>query len=100
MAFVRFTIQIDCEDSEPSRIVPHIEGEILDDPQEGSDEEFGQKIGHLHAYLVQRSRAISEGVSLFDAMDSISQALYDCYAALFEEPTAEWGKGVEKLYGG
>jgi len=40
MAYVRFTIQIDCEDVEPSRIIPHIHGEIFDYPEEGSGEEL------------------------------------------------------------
>jgi GNAT superfamily N-acetyltransferase len=100
MAHFRFTIQVDFEDHEPSRIVPHILGEIFDGPEESSSDELGQKIGRLNAFLVQRSRAIDNGVSLLDAMDSISQAVYDCYAALFEEPTIEWGEAVEKLYRG
>jgi GNAT superfamily N-acetyltransferase len=100
MAYVRFTIQIDCENVEPSRIIPHIHGEIFDYPEEGFGEELGQKIGRLNAYLVQRSRAVNDGASLFDAMDSIDQSVYDCYAALFEEPTVEWGEAVEKLYRG
>jgi len=39
MAYVRFTIQIDCEDVDPAGLFPHTR-EIFDYPEEGSGEEL------------------------------------------------------------
>lgn len=100
MAHVRFTIQIDCENPEPDRIIPDIAGEIFDGASEDADEEVGKKIGQLNALLVLRSRAINEGESLFDAMDSLSQSATDCYTAIFEPLTCEWNEAIEQLYDG
>lgn len=97
MATIRFTIEVGCEDEEPSRIIPAIDGEILVRVGD-SDEET--KIGAIHAYLVLRGRALNERVSLFEAMDSISQSVFDCYEALFDVETDDWNRSVESLYNG
>jgi len=97
MANIRFTIEVNCENEEPDRVIPAIDGEILARVGD-SDEET--KIGSVHAYLVLRGRALNERLSLFEAMDSISQSVFDCYAALFDVETDEWSLSVEALYNG
>jgi GNAT superfamily N-acetyltransferase len=97
MPHIRFTVEVDCEDQEPSRIIPAINGTIFEYEGE-TDKEVS--VGNIHAYLVLRSRAMNEGVSLFDAMDSISQSVFDCYEALFDVETDEWSLSVEALYSG
>jgi hypothetical protein len=97
MANIRFDIEVSCEDEEPSRVIPAIHGKILVCVGD-SDEET--KIGVIHAYLILRGRALNERVSLFEAMDSISQSVFDCYEALFDVETDEWSPSVEALYNG
>jgi GNAT superfamily N-acetyltransferase len=58
------------------------------------------KIGHIDAFLVLRGRAINEGQSLFEAMDSINDAVLECYEALFDAHTDEWNESVEGIYKG
>jgi GNAT superfamily N-acetyltransferase len=95
MPHIRFTIQVDCEDEEPSRVVPAFRGEVFE-YEEGSDEEF--KIGRIDGYLVMRGRAMDDGESLFDAMDSISSSTLECFEALFDNETGEWNERVQSLY--
>jgi GNAT superfamily N-acetyltransferase len=95
MPHIRFTIQVDCEDEEPSRVVPAFRGEVFE-YEEGSDEEF--KIGRIDGYLVMRGRAMDDGDSLFDAMDSISSSTLECFEALFDNETGEWNERVQSLY--
>jgi GNAT superfamily N-acetyltransferase len=97
MANIRFSIEVSCEDEEPSRIILSITGEILVRVGDSDDE---TKIGVIHAYLVLRGRALNEGISLFEAMDSIDQSVFDCYEALFDVETDEWNRSVEALYNG
>jgi hypothetical protein len=90
-------VQVDCEDEEPSRVVPAFHGEVFE-YREDSDEEI--KIGRIDSYLVMRGRAMDEGENLFDAMDSISSSTLECFEALFDQESGEWKKSVERLYGG
>jgi GNAT superfamily N-acetyltransferase len=95
MPHIRFTIQVDCEDDEPSRVVPSFHGEVFE-YEEGSDEEI--KVGRIGGFLVMRGRAMDEGESLFHAMDSISSSTLECFEALFDQETGEWNERVESLY--
>lgn len=47
MPHIRFTIQVHCEDEEPSRVVPAFRGEVFE-YEEGLDKEF--KIGRIDGY--------------------------------------------------
>jgi hypothetical protein len=88
---IRFVIDVTCEDLEPSRVVPRIEGEIFDFV--GEEQVMVGRIGasRIGAYLVQVGRALNEEESLFDAMDSINQSVHDRYCALFNpENDDEW----------
>ena len=96
MPHIRFTVQVDCEDQEPSRVVPAFHGEVFE-YRDDSDEEI--KIGRIDGYLVLRGRAMDEGENLFDAMDSISSSTLECFEALFDHESGEWKKSVEGLYG-
>lgn len=95
MPAVRFIIQVDCEDDEPSRVVPFIHGDILE-LSEDSDAE--SKIGEISAYLLQRGRAMDEEENTFEAMDSISTSTSECFEALLDPETHDWKKSVQKLY--
>lgn len=95
MPRIRFTIEVDCHDEEPSRVVPGFHGDVLE-YAEDSDEEI--KVGRISGYLVMRGRAMDEGENLFDAMDSISSSTTECFEALFEQETGEWNESVESLY--
>ncbi len=95
---IRFMIDVTCEDQEPSRVVPRIEGKIFDFV--GEDDEQEVMVGRIGAYLVQVGRALNEEESLFDAMDSINQSVHDCYCALFNlENDDEWSTSVLAIYG-
>jgi GNAT superfamily N-acetyltransferase len=107
MPHIRFTMQVNCEDLEPSRVIPALHGEIFEcegdsDRADGDDRDVdGEiKIGHIDAFLVLRGRAINEGQSLFEAMDSINDAVLECYEALFDAHTDEWNESVEGIYKG
>ena len=50
--------------------------------------------------LVQPGLAAEKGASLFEAMDSISDATMECYEALFDPDTNEWSDSVQELYSG
>ncbi len=95
MPDIRFTIEVDCESDEPSRVVPAFHGEILE-YEEDSDEK--SRIGHIDGYLVMRGRAMDEGEDLFHAMDSISSSTAECFEALFEHETGSWNEAVDSLY--
>jgi hypothetical protein len=95
---IRFTIEVECEDTEPSRIVPRIDGEIFDFP---GDDDNEVRIGKIGGYLALVGRAFDEEESLFDAMDSIDQSVHECYAALFDPDKLDelWNASVRALYG-
>jgi len=95
MAHVRFTIQLDCENDEPDRIVLSLEGMVFD-YHEDSDEEM--HLGKLSAFLVLRGRSMDEGVNLYEAMDSIDESLRECFDALFDSETHGWKKSVDEMY--
>jgi GNAT superfamily N-acetyltransferase len=85
---VRFAINIDSDD-EDANVFPLIRGTVF---------EGRKKAGSIDARLVQVDRAMEEGVSLYDAMDSIDADCEECYWALFDK-TQEWNSAIEKLYG-
>jgi GNAT superfamily N-acetyltransferase len=95
MPHIRFTVQVECGNDEPSRVTPAFHGEIFE-RAEGSDEEI--RIGRIDGYLVLRGRAIDEGEDLFDAMDSISSSTSECFEALFDHESGEWKESVESFY--
>jgi GNAT superfamily N-acetyltransferase len=97
MPYIRFSIQIDTEDEEPSRVIRKIDGTVFEYAEESDKEE---QIGTLECFLVQPGLAAEKEVSLFDAMDSISDATMECYEALFDPDTDEWSDSVEELYSG
>jgi GNAT superfamily N-acetyltransferase len=95
MPHIRFTVQVDCENDEPSRVVPGFHGEVFE-YREDSDEEI--KVGRIDGYLVMRGRAMDEGENLFDAMGSISSSTLECFEALFDHESGGWKESVEGLY--
>jgi GNAT superfamily N-acetyltransferase len=95
MPYIRFTIQVDCQDAEPSRVVPRFHGQVF---EYGNESEEEISIGHIDGYLVMRGRAMDDRVDLFDAMDCISASTTECFEALFEHETGEWNEAVEDLY--
>jgi hypothetical protein len=95
MPQIRFSIQVDTEDEEPSRVIRKIEGTVFECAGESDEEE---QIGTLQCFLVQPGLAAEKEVSLFDAMDSISEATLECYEALFDPDTDEWSDSVQQLY--
>src|SRR6266404_1178490 len=95
MPHIRYTIEVDCENTEPDRVIPAINGQIFEFVGH-TDREV--EIGSIHAYLVQAGRALDIGESLFDAMDSIDQSVHECYAALFDLDGDEWSESVRALY--
>ena len=96
MPRIKFTIDVDTEDREPSRMIRFINGKILIDRPDKPDEEM--EVGTISAYLILRGNAINRGRNLFDAMDSISDSMIECYEALYEPPTREWRDSVTDLY--
>ncbi len=95
---IRFTIEVICGAEEPSRIIPRIEGEVFDFVGDHADENE-VTVGRIGGYLVQVGRAFDEGESLFAAMDSIDQAVHDCYCALFDPRNDERSASVLATYG-
>jgi RHH-type transcriptional regulator, rel operon repressor / antitoxin RelB len=75
---IRFTIEVICEAEEPSRIIPRIEGEVFDFVGDHADEKE-VTVDRIGGYLVQVGRAFDEGESLLAVMDSIDQAVHDCW---------------------
>jgi hypothetical protein len=80
MPYIRFSIQVDTEDEEPSRVIRKIDGTVFEYAGESDKKE---QIGNLQCFLVQPGLAFEKGESLYDAMDSISDATMECYEALF-----------------
>lgn len=76
MAHIRFSIQVDTEDEEPSRLVRRIEGTVYEYEGESDTE---KQIGDLRCFLVQPGLAEERQIHLFDAMDSISDETAECY---------------------
>jgi hypothetical protein len=96
LVYIRFTMEVACENSEPSRVIPRFEGEIFDISEDDNE----VKIGKIFGYLVQAGRAFDEKQSLFEAMDSIDQTVHECYGALFDPDEDElWSASVRSLYG-
>lgn len=92
---VDFLIKVDCDDTEPSLVVPFIEGTIFEE----SEEEPRTEAGRIYARLVQAGRAMNEGIALYDAMDSIDGECEECFCALFKAGTDDWNPAIEELYG-
>ena len=97
MAHIRFSIQVDTEDEEPSRVVRRIEGTVYEYEGESDTE---KQIGDLRCFLVQPGLAEEKQIHLFDAMDSISDETAECYEAVFDLATNEWNADIEDLYAG
>lgn len=95
MPFIRFSIQVDTEDPEPSRVVRKIDG-IVFDYAEGSERE--RELGKVRAFQLLVGLARERQESIYDAMDSISDDTAECYAAVFDEDSAEWNSVVRELY--
>jgi hypothetical protein len=97
LPYIRFSIQVDTDDSEPSRVVPKIHGMVFD-YAEGSEQEV--KLGEVDAFLLLTALAAEKGESIFDAMDSISDATTECYGAVFDPNSDDWNSAVLDLYTG
>ena len=67
MPYIRFSIQVDTEDEEPSRVIRKIEGTVF---EYAGDSDKDEQIGTLQCFLVQSGLAAEKGESLFEAMDS------------------------------
>lgn len=97
MPEIRFSIQVDTEDLEPSRVIRTIDGTVFECVGE-SDKEV--RIGDLECFLVQPGLALEKGVSLFDAMDSITSETMECYEAIFDPDTDDWKDSIQEMYSG
>ena len=97
MPHIRFSIQVETEDEEPSRVVRRIDGTVYRYAGESYVEE---QIGNLCCFLVQPGLAEEKQVSLFDAMDSISDETAECYESVFDPSTDGWNADIEDLYSG
>jgi GNAT superfamily N-acetyltransferase len=97
MAHIRFSIQVDTEDEEPSRVVRQIEGTVYDYEGESDTE---KQIGDLRCFLVQPGLAEEKQIHLFDAMDSINDETVECYEAVFDLVTNDYNADIEDLYAG
>jgi len=97
MAHIRFSIQVDTEDEEPSRVVRRIEGTVYEYEGESDTE---KQIGDLRCFLVQPGLAEEKQIHLFDAMDSINDETAECYEAVFDPATNDWNADIEDLYAG
>jgi predicted GNAT family acetyltransferase len=95
MAYIRFSIQVDIEDEEPSRVIRKIDGRVFEYVGESDREE---RIGDLCSFLVQPGLAFEKGENLYDAMDSISDDTAEYYAAVFDPDTNEWNASVQDPY--
>jgi GNAT superfamily N-acetyltransferase len=93
---VHFSIHVACENDEPDRVMPAIHGDIFLYGEDGSPE---TKIGYIEALWVQAGRALNEGESLLEAMDSVSNECEECFCALLEHETEDWKPEVVELYG-
>jgi hypothetical protein len=92
---VHFSIHVACENDEPDRVIPAIHGDIFLYGEDGSPE---TKIGYIEALWVQAGRALNEGESLLEAMDSVSNECEECFCALLEHETEDWKPEVVELY--
>jgi hypothetical protein len=92
MAHIRFSIQVDTEDEEPSRVVRRSEGTVFEYEGESDTE---KQIGDLRCFLVQPGLAEEKQIRLFDAMDSISDETAECYEAVFDVATNDLNADIE-----
>jgi GNAT superfamily N-acetyltransferase len=97
MPRIRFSIQVDTEDKEPSRVVRRIEGTVY---RYAGEFDVEEQIGSLCCFLVQPGLAEEKDVSLFDAMDSISDEAAECYESVFDPGSDGWNTDIEDLYSG
>ena len=93
LSHIQFTTRISCDSDEPDRIILCFDGDIF-----VCAEATMTNIGHISAYVIQRGRAMNEGVDLCDAMDARSSATAECFVALFDMKTHEWNASVEEIY--
>ncbi|HEX5411046.1 MAG TPA: hypothetical protein VFZ27_04220 [Terriglobia bacterium] len=99
MPFIEFTVRLICENSEPDNLVPLFHGTIFEFGEEVGDEPV--KIGEIEFHLLQRGRALNEGLSLFEAADCVDDDLGECYKAVFDgKGETDWSKEVRDLYKG
>jgi hypothetical protein len=84
MPHIRFSIKVDTEDEAPSRVVRRIEGAVY---RYAGESDVEEQIGNLCCFLVQPGLAEEKQVSLFDAMDSISDETAECYEWVFDPST-------------
>lgn len=95
---IKWTLDRSLEDDEPSRFLLMFNGTVFwsnvgqtpDIPEE-------IEVGSIEVIRVQRLRAELAGQSLFEVCDCYSQAIYDVYSDLFEEPECEWNAAAEQL---
>jgi hypothetical protein len=97
MPHIRFSILVDTEDEEPSRVVRRIEGTVY---RYAGESDVEQQIGNLCCFLVQPGLAEEKDVSLFEAMDSISDETAECYESVFDPSTDGWNADIEELFWG
>lgn len=95
MPDVRYTIESDCDNVDPSRLAVAIHGEILEFQD---DTPTQSKLGEIFALLVQRGRAMDENESLCEVMDSVDGELCECYQAAFQPNTNDWSDEVTQVY--
>lgn len=97
LSHIQFTTRVNCGSDEPDRIILRFDGTIFVCADECATM---TNIGHISVNVIQRGRAINEGVDLCDAMDARSSTTEECFVALFNTKTHEWNHSVEEIYGG
>jgi hypothetical protein len=93
---IRFKFEVECEDPSPARVILPLTGQIV---EYTGDSQNPFNIGTVSSFLIQRDRALNEGVSLSQAMDAVSKATLECFEALFDPETEDWSAAVVELYG-
>jgi hypothetical protein len=90
---VDFKVSLSQHEGDPSDFITVYQGDIIG--MMDDDDEW--KMGTLVLYMVERGRAMNEGVSLFEVMDCLDGDSCDCFANLFDSETEQLKPGVEHL---
>lgn len=101
MPRIQFELNLDSDDTEPSRFLITFSGTIyqrLEPNDENDDEENEEIVGHVELILVRREQIWNEHESLFEAMDSLSSETCECYESIFDVRTGDWKQAILSLY--
>jgi GNAT superfamily N-acetyltransferase len=97
MLTINFSMSVLSDNCEPDQVIPAIHGDVLDADEDAGD---GRKIGYIGVSLIQRGRAMNDGIDLDDALDCADGGCDEGFRVIFDCETQEWRPSLINLYGG